>query len=68
MVHMWGGDVKDVIVFGDGRNDLSMFTGEWIGVAMGNAVPELKEKASLVTRDACDDGIYAACETLGLFE
>ena len=62
-----GGDYKDVVVFGDGKNDLSMFLPEWTSVAMGNAIPELKEVASYVTTDAADDGIWNACEHLHLF-
>lgn len=64
----YGADYRDVIVFGDGDNDLSMFTGEWTGVAMGNATPRLKEKADLITTDVDHDGIYNACLKLGLFE
>ena len=63
-----GGAPADVVVFGDGINDLSMFTGEWTGVAMGNAAPELKAVADLVTAPAGEDGIFRACEQLGLFE
>ncbi len=63
----YGADYGDVIVFGDGDNDLSMFTGEWTGVAMGNATPRLKAKADLVTTSIEDDGIYNACVELGLF-
>ena len=37
-------------------------------VAMGNAVPQLKERADLVTSSVNDDGIFRACEKLGLFE
>jgi len=66
MVSLLGGSTRDVIVFGDGLNDLSMFTGEWPCVAMGNAVPELKEKADFVTKNAADDGIFHACRHLGL--
>lgn len=58
---------SDVIVFGDGMNDISMFCPEWTCVAMGNAIPELKEKADLVTTDIEDDGIWNACVSLGLF-
>lgn len=60
-------DYKDVIVFGDSRNDLSMFCDEWYNVAMGNAIDELKEKADYVTSNAEDDGIYNACVKLNLF-
>lgn len=56
-----GGDIHDVVVFGDHVNDLSMFTDDWINIAVGNAVPELKAKATYVTKRAEDDGIYHAC-------
>ncbi len=60
--------IEDVIVFGDGTNDMGMFQKEWTSVAMGNAVPELKERADLVTSDVNNDGIYNACITLGLIK
>lgn len=67
IVEAKGGDLKDVVVFGDGKNDLSMFIPAWTSVAMGNAIDELKEKASYVTDTNENDGIYKACEHLGLF-
>ena len=68
IVDHFGGDYKDVVVFGDEKNDLSMFTGEWTSIAMGNAIDELKAKATYVTDDADKDGIYKACLHLGLFD
>ena len=62
-----GADYADAIVFGDAMNDLSMFTNDWYKVAMGNAIPELKAKADLVTDNVDADGIYHACQKLGLF-
>ena len=44
-----------------------MFTDEWTKVAMGNATPQLKERADLVTTDVEHDGIWNACLQLGLF-
>ena len=35
MVEHLGGDIKDVVVFGDEKNDLSMFIPEWTSIAMG---------------------------------
>ena len=55
-------------MFGDGLNDMSMFIDDWTSVAMGNAVPELKAKADLVTTAVDEDGIYNACLVLDLFE
>jgi len=63
-----GADYKDVIVFGDNNNDLSMFTDDWFKVAMGNATEKLKEKADYITADINEDGIYRACEYLHLFD
>lgn len=65
IIKHFGADLKDVVVFGDGRNDLSMFRPEWTSVAMGNACDELKEKATYVTTDANQDGIYNACKHFG---
>ncbi len=63
-----GADYADVIVFGDAKNDVSMFVDDWYKVAMGNACDEVKALADLITEDVITDGIYNACETLGLFE
>jgi Cof subfamily protein (haloacid dehalogenase superfamily) len=54
-------DPKDVVVFGDDRNDLVMFDPEWFSIAMGNACQELKDKADYVTDTNLHDGIWNAC-------
>ena len=64
----FGADCSDVVVFGDAANDLSMFVDGWIKVAMGNAIPELKERADYITTDVDKDGIYNACVALSLIE
>lgn len=56
---------RDIVVFGDGMNDRSMFRREWIRIAMGNAKPELKALASYITDRADEDGIYNACRHFG---
>ncbi len=56
---------EDIIVFGDGMNDVSMFLPQWQRIAMGNAVPQLKEKASFVTKNAANDGIVYALKHFG---
>lgn len=56
---------EDVVVFGDGKNDVSMFTDEWFCIAMGNAIPELKAKADYVTLPVSQDGVAYALEHLG---
>ncbi len=57
--------IEDVVVFGDDVNDLVMFDKRWTSIAMGNAVPELKEQASFVTKANTEDGIYYACKKFG---
>jgi len=56
---------EDVVVFGDGMNDLKMFRKEWKSIAMGNATEALKEKADFVTKNSDEDGIEFACRHFG---
>ena len=65
MIHMIGGKEEDIVVFGDGYNDLKMMEKAPLGIAMGNAIDELKEKASFVTLDNKHDGITYACKHFG---
>ncbi len=58
---------EDAIAFGDGPNDAEMIRFAGTGVAMGNARDEIKDIADLVTDDIFHNGIYNACEKLGLF-
>lgn len=51
---------KDAYAFGDGYNDLSMFREVDHRIAMGNAVKELKEKATYITDSIENDGITKA--------
>ena len=47
----------EIISFGDGENDLSIIKYAGIGVAMGNAVDELKDQADEITFSNEEDGI-----------
>ncbi len=51
---------EEMIAFGDAENDLTMIRYAGTGVAMGNAVPQLKEEADEVTDDNNHDGIAAS--------
>ena len=52
---------KDVMVFGDQGNDISMFSNpEFMKVAMGNAIGDIKDKADYVTDDNDHNGIAKA--------
>lgn len=50
---------KDIIAFGDGHNDITMLAFAGVGVAMGNAVPELKRVADRETGTNDEEGITA---------
>ena len=55
-----GLDPKQTIAFGDGGNDTSMILQAGIGIAMGNAIEELKQQADYVTTSVDEDGILNA--------
>ncbi|MBE6121459.1 MAG: Cof-type HAD-IIB family hydrolase [Erysipelotrichaceae bacterium] len=65
MLRHLNADLCDAVVFGDDLNDLVMFDPAWTSIAMGNAKPELKEKADYVTDANVDDGIRNACLKFG---
>ena len=48
-------------------NDMEIIRAAGCGVAMGNAIPALKEAADYVTDPIDRDGIWNACKKLGLF-
>lgn len=57
---------EDTVAFGDAANDLDMLDYAQAGVAMGNAIRELKDRANFVTKDIDDGGIAYAMAELGL--
>jgi len=57
------GGIDNVMAIGDGENDLEMIKGAGIGVAMGNAVPAVKQAADFVVASNDDDGIAEAIHT-----
>lgn len=58
----WGLSLEDAIAFGDDNNDREMVVESGIGVAMGNAVPELKEVADVVAPTNDEDGVAVVLE------
>ena len=50
-------DQADIISFGDEMNDFTMIEVAGVGVAMANAVDEIKEIADYVTLSNDEDGI-----------
>lgn len=57
---------EEIIAFGDSENDLEMIRFAGIGVALGNAEPEVKLAADYVTADIDDDGLAKALKHFGL--
>lgn len=51
---------EDTYAFGDGYNDQAMFKEAGTGIAMGNGVDVLKQKADYITDSIEDNGIYNA--------
>ncbi len=53
---------EDAVCCGDGFNDISMIKNSGVGVAMGNAQPEVKEAADYVAADNDSDGLVEVIE------
>lgn len=65
MMNYLKADISDVVVFGDGNNDMIMFRKEWTSIAMGNGDKRLLEMADYITDAAEDDGVRNACLHFG---
>ncbi|WP_110929677.1 Cof-type HAD-IIB family hydrolase [Bacillus massiliglaciei] len=48
---------SEIVAIGDGLDDLEMIAGSGLGVAMGNAEPEVKRAAKWVTRTNDEQGV-----------
>lgn len=57
-------DKKDSYSFGDGINDIDMIKYCGVGVAMGNAVQELKEVADIICRPIDKNGLENILKTI----
>lgn len=57
---------EEIMVFGDGKNDVDMLQHAGFGVAMGNAVPEAKAAADYITDAIHEDGIFNALRHFGV--
>jgi Cof subfamily protein (haloacid dehalogenase superfamily) len=56
--------MERILAIGDNYNDLDMISAVGFGVAMGNAIPELKEKARWITATNDEDGLALAIEKI----
>ena len=61
-----GLNLEDTFAFGDSFNDIEILHYCQTGIAMGNAVDELKAVADYVTTAVTDDGIFNAFKHFGL--
>ena len=61
-----GSRVGTTYAFGDSKNDLSSFAVVDVPVAVGNASPEIKDRAALVTAPVWEDGVARGLVDLGL--
>ena len=58
---------KEVMIFGDQGNDMSMFNNpDFYKVAMGNAIEDIKARADYVTDDNDHNGVAKALKKLVL--
>jgi len=61
-----GSRVGTTYAFGDSENDLSSFAVVDVPVAVGNASPQVKDRAALVTAPVWEDGVARGLVDLGL--
>ena len=57
---------EEIMVIGDGENDIDMIEYAGVGVAMGNADDKVKEHADYITTHIDQDGIKNALEHYNL--
>jgi len=53
----YGQSIAETVGFGDSFNDLDMLKAAGIGVAMGNAIKEVKDSADVITDSVENDGV-----------
>ena len=55
-------DLSEVMAFGDNYNDVDMIRTTGYGIAVGNAIQEVKDVAKEITLNSKDDGVAIAIE------
>ena len=63
-----GIDMKDVMAFGDGLNDIEMMQTVGFGVGMGNGRPELKAVVDYICPTVEEDGVFNGLKALGVID
>jgi len=62
LAEIYGINREEIIAIGDNENDISMIEYAGLGIAMGNAVDTLKERADYITGNYDEDGVAQAIE------
>lgn len=57
---------ETIVAIGDGENDIPLLEAAGLGIAMGNAMPALRARATEHTLSNAEDGVAHALERLGL--
>lgn len=68
VLEYYGIKKENVMAFGDGSNDKEMLAYVGLGVAMGNAAPDVQAVADYVTDSVAEDGIVTALQHFGIIE
>jgi hydroxymethylpyrimidine pyrophosphatase-like HAD family hydrolase len=64
LAEKWGIAEDEICAVGDDRNDIPMIRGAGLGVAMGNAQPEVKAAADRVAPSHDEDGLVRVVDWL----
>ncbi|WP_188205299.1 sugar-phosphatase [Desemzia incerta] len=68
LIDILGLTPDEVMAIGDNENDLDMIQFAGMGVAMGNAVPIVKENATYITDTNANDGVATVIEKFALID
>ncbi len=60
ILNYYGASIEDAVAIGDSMNDLNMIRLAGLGIAMGNAMPEVQKAADYVAKDIDDNGLSDA--------
>lgn len=64
LLQSWGHSLADAVAIGDDVNDVELVRRAGLGIAVENALPEVKAAANWITASNDDDGVAVALERL----